>query len=63
MPLPKPRKGESQQDFISRCVKFIFDEGTLNGKPMNPKDKGDRQQAVAACMTQWKNRDKKKSNF
>jgi len=61
MPLPKPKHGENEQDYINRCVNFIFDEGTLNGKPMNPESEDDRKQATAACYTQWKNRNKSKT--
>jgi hypothetical protein len=41
MPLPKPRKGESQKDFTSRCMH----ESDL------PTD---NDQRLAACMTAWR---------
>src|SRR5215813_1424465 len=48
MPLPKPRKGEKEQDFVSRCIKFGIDEGTFENTP-----KG-RAQAAAACFSTWR---------
>ena len=41
MPIPKPRSGESQSKFISRCMSFLNDEGTT----------GD--EATAMCYSQW----------
>jgi HK97 family phage prohead protease len=43
MPIPRPNEGESQDDYISRCVSFLMDEGTVD----------DNDQAVAICMGIW----------
>lgn len=51
MPLPKPRKGEEQNKFISRCVSFV-----KRDKPSTPQE-----QAVAMCFTQF--RRSKKENM
>jgi len=47
MPIPKPKKGEKQKDFIGRCMGAIGDEYDSN------------DQALAVCYTTWKNKDKK----
>ena len=41
MPIPTPDTGESRNDFMSRCVEFLINEGT------------DQEQAVAICSIQW----------
>jgi HK97 family phage prohead protease len=46
MPM-KPRKGESQSDFTARCVPEMMGDG-----------KREQDQAVAACLDIWRNRDK-----
>ncbi|MFH0298367.1 phage major capsid protein [Bradyrhizobium sp. 31Argb] len=46
MPI-KPHKGESQSDFLSRCVPEMMGDGD------RPRD-----QAVAACMQIWRDKDK-----
>lgn len=50
MPIPKPKEGESQDDFLGRCIPFVLEEGTagVDGTPM------DQGQAVAICMDIWK---------
>jgi len=53
MPIPKPRKGEDKNKFVSRCVKFLMDE--------NPKR--DQKQAVAICFQRWKDRTKEDINM
>ena len=55
MPLPTPNTGESQSSYISRCVSFIFQEGTLHGEKLSPKNPADRRRAVAACFSTWRN--------
>jgi hypothetical protein len=45
----KPRKDESEQDFIARCVPRVIREGY-------PQD-----QAIAICYTYWKNKNPDKS--
>lgn len=51
MPIPKPRKGEKQKDFVSRCVKFV--------KKENPTM--DDKQASAICFTAFKESKKQSS--
>lgn len=48
MPLPNPRKGEKQKDFISRCHSAIKGEFP------------DQKQRTAVCFSQWR---KKKNNM
>lgn len=48
MPLPKPRKNEKQDDFISRCM----------SNEEAKKDFPDQDQRVAVCHTQWRNKNK-----
>jgi len=43
MPIPKPNKGESKDDFISRCMSFLDDENS----------ELDQNQRVAACNAKW----------
>jgi hypothetical protein len=47
MPLPKPKKEEKQNDFVSRCV----------STPVMVKDFPNEQQRLAVCYLQWKNKD------
>jgi len=54
MPLPSVRSGESQNSYIGRCSSFVFGEGTLGGKPVNPKSEKDRARVVAACGSTWR---------
>lgn len=44
MPLPRPRKGEPKQKFVSRCHSEIADEYT------------DQSQRHAICLSQWERR-------
>jgi HK97 family phage prohead protease/HK97 family phage major capsid protein len=48
MPM-KPHKGESQSDFMARCVPEMIGTGD---------DKRPQEQAVAACMQIWRDKDK-----
>lgn len=45
MPLPRPRKNETKQQFISRCIA----EMTLSKSRRFP----DRAQRAAICYSQW----------
>ena len=45
MPAP-PKKGETQKEFLARCIPFFVDEG-------KPQD-----QAVAICYSMWREKDK-----
>src|SRR5262245_28187082 len=51
MPM-KPREGESQSDFMERCVPDLMGDG-----------KREQDQAVAACMTIWRDKDKQFSDL
>ena len=46
MPIPKPREGESKDDFISRCIE--------NLKREDP-EKSD-EQIAAICFSEYENR-------
>ena len=50
MPIPKPKKGEKEDDFISRCMSAIGDEYD------------DKDQAVAICYDTWREAKKKKKS-
>jgi hypothetical protein len=41
--MPKPRAGESKEDYISRCIPIVQDEGTAK----------DSKQAAAICYSMW----------
>jgi hypothetical protein len=51
MPIPKPKSGEKEKDFISRCV----GDNTMVSEYPNT------QQRVAICYSTWRNKDKRKS--
>lgn len=40
----EPQAGESEDEFIGRCVKYVMNEGT------------DQEQALAICYSKWKER-------
>jgi hypothetical protein len=40
-PIPVPISGETEDNFMSRCVSFMIDEGE------------EQEQAVDICSTQW----------
>lgn len=48
MPLPKPNDGETQDDFIARCM----------GAQVMKDDFPDNDQRLAVCFKQWKEKDK-----
>jgi HK97 family phage major capsid protein/HK97 family phage prohead protease len=50
MPLPKPHKGESQSDFVGRCMHEAYGD---NAPPDRTQD-----QAVAMCMQAWRDGNK-----
>ena len=50
MPLPKPSKKETEQEFVSRCM----------GDDMMNKDFKDQKQRAAVCYSQYKKRVKNK---
>lgn len=45
--MPTPEKGETEKEFIGRCIPILIDEGK------------EKDQAVAICYSIWKNKDKK----
>jgi len=51
MPVPKPKAGESQDDYISRCMRWMADN-----EPDRPRD-----QQLAICFNTY--RESKRSNF
>ena len=51
MPLPNPKKGENRNDFSSRCIGFAVDDGMP------------QEQAVAACLSQWRKSKQKNINL
>lgn len=46
--MPKPRKNETEQQFMKRCVPALIKEGKA------------QDQAVAVCLTMWSNKPKNK---
>ena len=50
MPLPKPHKDETQDDFMGRCMHEAFGSDA-------PSDRT-QEQAVAMCMQAWRDKDK-----
>jgi hypothetical protein len=42
MPIPKPRKNEKKDEYISRCIEFLAGEGKA------------QDQAAAICIKEWK---------
>jgi HK97 family phage major capsid protein/HK97 family phage prohead protease len=50
MPLPKPKKDESQSDFIGRCMSEAYGSDA-------PSDRT-QEQAVAMCHQAWRDKDK-----
>ena len=46
MPLPKPRKGEAQDDFMQRCMHEAYGDNA-------PEDRT-QEQAVAMCLDTWR---------
>ena len=50
MPLPKPSKKETEQEFVSRCM----------GDDMMNKEYKDQKQKAAICYSQFRNRIKNK---
>lgn len=50
MPLPKPKEGEEQNDFVRRCIEFET--------KANPG--AEPEQVQAMCYQTWRDRFKKK---
>lgn len=43
----EPTSGETQEEFMPRCIKYVMDEGQ------------EQEQAIAICYSKWENRDSK----
>lgn len=41
--MPTPRTGETQGDFVTRCIPVVLDDGTAK----------DAKQATAICFSMW----------
>lgn len=50
MPLPNPREDESRDDYVPRCISFVFDEDD----ELDPDSEDDRDQATAMCFDKWR---------
>lgn len=46
--MPTPQDGETQDEFIERCIPIVIEDGTAE----------DNEQATAVCYSMWENRDK-----
>lgn len=44
--MPTPRRDESMDDFLGRCIPQVLEEGTAKSQ----------EQAVAVCSSMWRNR-------
>jgi len=51
--MPVPKKGETEKDFISRCIPYVIKEGTAK----------DTKQAAAICYSIWRDRNKHKHMY
>jgi len=47
--MPEVQAGESEEDFMGRCVPQVLDDGTAK----------DQDQAVAICLSMWRGRSEK----
>lgn len=47
--MPTPRKGESQKEFVSRCIPIVTKEGTAESQ----------DQAIAICYSMYRQYKKK----
>ena len=51
--MPDVKPGESQKDFVSRCIPDALEDGSAK----------DRDQAVAICSQKWRDRDRAKAAY
>ena len=51
--MPAIKKGESQKDFINRCIPYVMREGTAK----------DNKQAEAICYSLWKQKHGKHGKY
>lgn len=54
--MPTPRKNETEDDFVSRCIPIVLDDQDLD-----KDDEGDRKQAAAICHSMWREDKKEKA--
>ncbi len=47
--MPEPNENESEQDFVSRCIPAVLEDGAAE----------DEKQAAAICYGKWRDKDKK----
>lgn len=47
--MPVPRSGETQGDFVARCIPIVIEDGTAK----------DPRQATAICFSMWREAKKK----
>jgi hypothetical protein len=50
MPVPNPKAGESEREYISRCEKFMHEEN--ENKP--EAEKRSNEQMSAICYSTWR---------
>lgn len=53
MPVPTPKKGQKQNEYMSECMKFFDDEDSDMS----------RKQRLAICFDKWNKSKKKKANL
>ena len=51
--MPDVKEGESQQDYVSRCIPIVLKEGTAK----------DEKQAAAICYSMWREKHNQQQNF
>lgn len=51
--MPTPNEGESESDFVSRCIPIVIEDGSAE----------DQDQAVAMCYSYWEQAKKEKDVF
>ncbi len=49
--MPKPKKNESKDDFISRCIEYLYDNEEDKLTADSEEEKND--QAYAICLNYW----------
>jgi hypothetical protein len=50
MPVPNPKAGESEREYISRCEKFMHKEN----ENKNEGEKRSNEQISAICYSTWR---------
>jgi len=49
--MPEPKEGETQKEYIPRCIKYLMDKGETD----------DNKQAAAICYSYWEKKGTKES--